>query len=110
MTLDLFAAPKAWAAVFFYRKGTIEMETRVAVMSIIVENDASTAKLNAMLHDYGEYIIGRMGIPYRARGINIISIAIDAPQDMISALSGKIGRLDGVSVKTAFSSVGMNEA
>ncbi len=79
------------------------MQTRVAVMSIIVENPDTVEKLNAMLHDYGEFIIGRMGIPYRQKGINIISIAIDAPQDAISALSGKIGRLDGVSVKTAYS-------
>ena len=81
------------------------METRVAVMSIIVENPDSVEQINAVLHDYGGFIIGRMGIPYRKRGINIISIALDAPQDTISALSGKIGRLDGVSVKTAFSGV-----
>lgn len=81
------------------------METRVAVMSIIVENADSVEKLNAVLHEYGEYIIGRMGIPYREKGINIISIAIDAPQDTISALSGKVGNLLGVSVKTAFSTV-----
>ena len=82
------------------------METRVAVMSIIVEQGGAIESLNAILHDYGEYIIGRMGIPYRQRGINIISIAIDAPQDTISALSGKVGRLAGVGVKTAFSHVG----
>ena len=81
------------------------METRVAVMSIMIENPETVEKLNAILHDYGEYIIGRMGIPYRSRKINIISIAIDAPQDAISALSGKIGRLEGVSVKTAYSQV-----
>ena len=81
------------------------METRVAVISIIVENSDSVHILNDILHEYGEYIIGRMGIPYRARNINIISIAIDAPQDTISALSGKIGRLDGVSAKTANSGV-----
>lgn len=81
------------------------METRVAVMSIMIENPETVEKLNAILHDYGEYIIGRMGIPYRARKINIISIAIDAPQDAISALSGKIGRLEGVSVKAAYSQV-----
>ena len=79
------------------------MNTRVAVMSIIVENGEGVAELNAILHDYGDYIIGRMGIPYRQRGINIISVAIDAPQDTISALSGKIGKLKGVSVKTAYS-------
>lgn len=86
------------------------MQTRVAVMSIIVENAESVEKLNAMLHESGEFIIGRMGIPYRAKGINIISVAIDAPQDIISALSGKIGRLEGVSVKTAFSPVKTAEA
>lgn len=85
------------------------METRVAVMSIIVENGDTVEKLNAVLHNYGEYIIGRMGIPYREKNINIISIAIDAPQDTIAALSGKIGRLDGASVKTAYSGVITNE-
>lgn len=85
------------------------METRVAVMSIIVEKSDTVEKLNSILHDYGEFIIGRMGIPYREKNINIISIAIDAPQDTIAALSGKIGRLDGVSVKTAYSGVITNE-
>ena len=79
--------------------------TRVAVMSVIVENSDSVEKLNSLLHESGQYIIGRMGIPYRKRGINIISIAMDAPQDAISALAGKIGNLPGVSVKTAYSSV-----
>ena len=77
------------------------MQTRVAVMGIVVENTDSVERLNTLLHEYGSYIIGRMGIPYRARNINIVSIAIDAPQDVISALSGKIGNLDGISVKTA---------
>ena len=81
------------------------METRVAVMSIIVENPESVERLNAILHEHGEYIIGRMGIPYRKRRISIISIALDAPQNTISALAGKIGGLKGVSVKTAYSSV-----
>lgn len=85
------------------------METRVAVMSIIVEKSETVEELNSILHSYGEYIIGRMGIPYRQRNINIISIAIDAPQNTISALSGKIGKLDGVSVKTAYSGVISNE-
>ena len=79
------------------------METRVAVMSIIVENTSSIETLNNILHEYRENIIGRMGIPYHQKHINIISIALDAPQDVISALSGRIGNLDGVSVKTAFS-------
>lgn len=85
------------------------METRVAVMGIIVENNASVEKLNSLLHDYGEFIIGRMGIPYRKKNINIISVAIDASQETISALSGKIGKLDGISVKTAYSNVTSKE-
>ena len=82
------------------------METRVAVMSIIVEKGDAVEPINALLHEYGDYIIGRMGIPYRRRGISIISIALDAPQNTIAALSGKIGSLVGVSVKTAYSAVG----
>ena len=85
------------------------METRVAVMSIIVENGEMVATLNAILHEYGEFIIGRMGIPYRKKNVNIVSIAVDAPQDVISALSGKIGKIQGVSVKTAYSNVITNE-
>ena len=85
------------------------MQTRVAVMGIVVENTDSVERLNTLLHEYGSYIIGRMGIPYRARNINIVSIAIDAPQDVISALSGKIGNLDGISVKTAYSTVQSDE-
>ena len=77
--------------------------TRVAVMSVIVENSASVEKLNSLLHESGQYIIGRMGIPYRHRGISVISLAVDAPQDAISALSGKLGRLEGVTVKAAYS-------
>jgi putative iron-only hydrogenase system regulator len=88
----------------FYLEAFI-METRVAVMSIIVENPDSVGPLNAALHEFGEYIIGRMGIPYRKRKISIISIALDAPQNTISSLAGKIGSLQGVSVKTAYSSV-----
>ena len=85
------------------------MEKRVAVMGIIVENTDSVEQLNNLLHAHGKYIIGRMGIPYREKNINIVSIAIDAPQDMISALSGKIGRLEGITVKTAYSNVVSNE-
>ena len=81
------------------------MQTRVAVMSIIVENSDSVEKINSILHEFGEYIIGRMGLPYRKRKISIISIALDAPQNTISALSGRIGGLEGVSVKTAYSGV-----
>ncbi len=78
------------------------METRVAVMAIIVESTEHVEEMNRILSESGRYIIGRMGIPYRQKGINVISIAIDAPQDVISAVSGKIGKLPGVSIKTAY--------
>lgn len=81
------------------------MESRVALIGIIVENEDAVEKLNCVLHECGRYIVGRMGIPYREKKINIISIAVDAPQDIISAMSGKIGKLDGVSAKTAYSNV-----
>ena len=86
-------------------KEEMDMDSRVAVMSIIIENLNAVEQVNAVLHEYGEYIIGRMGIPYRQRKISIISIALDAPQDTISALSGRIGKMAGVSVKTSFSSM-----
>ena len=78
------------------------METRVAVLAIIVKESASVAALNDFLHQYGDFIIGRMGIPYRQRGVNVISGAMDAPADVISALSGKIGRLPGITAKTVY--------
>ncbi len=81
------------------------METRVAVMGIIVEDPESVEALNALLHEYAQYIVGRMGVPYRQRNINIVSVALDAPQDVISTLAGKIGKLSGVSVKTAYSNI-----
>ena len=81
------------------------MNTRVAVMAIIVEKDEAVEPLNRLLHEYGDFIIGRMGLPYRQRNINIVSIALDAPQDTIAALAGKLGGIDGVSVKTAYSNV-----
>ncbi|MBR5490109.1 MAG: iron-only hydrogenase system regulator [Oscillospiraceae bacterium] len=81
------------------------METRVAVIGIIIEKPEAVDAVNAILHENASYILGRMGIPYREKGINIISIAIDAPQDVISQLSGKIGRIKGVSAKTAYSGV-----
>lgn len=81
------------------------METRVAVISIIVAKEEAVERLNAILHDYSKYIIGRMGLPYRAKDVNIICVAVDAPNDAISALSGKLGSLAGVSVKTAYSNV-----
>lgn len=86
------------------------METRVAVISIIIEDSESVQAMNDILHQYSEYFIGRMGIPYRKKGINIISIAIDAPQDAISALSGKIGKLKGISSKVAYSNVAKKES
>lgn len=81
------------------------METRIAVIGIVVESELSVEPLNEILHEYRDYIIGRMGIPYRQKGISIISIAVDAPQDAISALSGKVGKLPGVSSKTAYAGV-----
>ena len=80
-------------------------ETRVAIISIIVKDLDSVAKLNAILHDYYDYIIGRMGIPYKSKNVNVISVAVDAPADVISALSGKIGALQGVATKTAYSDI-----
>ena len=84
---------------------TVSANTRVAVLGIIVQNTDRVDQLNELLHDYGTYIIGRMGIPHRERGIHIISVAMDAPQDEIAALSGKIGRLEGIQVKTAYAPV-----
>lgn len=82
------------------------METRVALIGIVVENLNSAEKLNGLLHDYGQYIIGRMGVPYEKKGVSIISVAMDAPQDVISALSGKLGMIDGVTAKTIYSKLG----
>lgn len=81
------------------------METRVAVISIIVENRTVAEELNQLLHEYSEYVIGRMGIPYAAKNVNIICVAVDAPQNEISTLSGKLGKLEGVCVKVAYSNV-----
>ena len=81
------------------------MDTRIALIGIILEKDEAAEPLNALLHEYWEWVVGRMGIPYRERGVNIISVAVDAPQDTINALSGKIGRLVGVSAKTVYSNV-----
>ena len=79
------------------------METRIAVISIIVEKPESVPVLNNILHEYSQYVIGRMGIPYRHRKVSIISVAVEAPQSVISSLSGKLGRMDGVSAKAAYS-------
>lgn len=81
------------------------METRIALIGIIIEKDEAAEPLNTLLHQYRDCVVGRMGIPYRERGVNIISVAVDAPQDIINALSGKIGRLDGVSAKTVYANV-----
>ncbi len=81
------------------------MDTRVAVLAIIIENADSVEAVNHLLHETRDFIIGRMGIPYRQKGINIISVAVDAPQNVISTLSGNIGQLKGVSVKAAYSNV-----
>ena len=78
------------------------METRVALLAVIVREEESVAALNGLLHLYSGHIIGRMGVPYRARGVNVISVAMDAPADAISALSGKIGKLRGITVKTVY--------
>ncbi|MEE3333247.1 MAG: TM1266 family iron-only hydrogenase system putative regulator [Ruminococcus sp.] len=85
------------------------METRVAVISIILENSTSINEVNKLLSDCSDYVVGRMGIPYKKRGLSIISIVIDSPQDVISTLSGKLGRLDGVSTKTAYSKYVFND-
>ena len=79
------------------------METRVAVVSIILENSQSVNEVNKLISDYSDYVVGRMGIPYKKRGISIISVVIDSPQDVISTFSGKLGKLEGVSAKTAYS-------
>ena len=79
----------------------MEQESRIAVMAIIVENRESVDTLNHLLHEYGDYIVGRMGLPYEKKGVNIVSIALDAPNDTISALAGKIGNIPEISVKTA---------
>lgn len=81
------------------------METRVALISIIVYDKDSVDKLNALLHEYSDYIIGRMGIPYQTRGVNIISIALDAPADTINALTGALGRIKGITAKATYSNV-----
>lgn len=81
------------------------MELRIAAVTIIVENTDSAQPLNEILHQSGQYIIGRFGLPYRERGVNIICIVVEAPQDAINTLSGKIGRLPGVTAKTTYSNI-----
>jgi putative iron-only hydrogenase system regulator len=86
------------------------MESRVSLIGIIVENEDSVEKMNLILHQFSKYIIGRMGVPYAKRNIAIISIALDAPGDVISSLSGKLGMLPGVSTKTIYSKVAYTES
>lgn len=79
------------------------MDTRIAVIAIIVEDRSKSGELNRLLHEYGEYIVGRMGVPYRPKGVSVISVILDAPQEKISALSGKLGMLEGITSKTVYS-------
>ena len=81
------------------------MDNRVALIGIMVENPDSIETMNRILHEYGQYIIGRMGLPYRERGLSIISIVLDAPMNQISSLSGKLGMLDDISTKTIYQSL-----
>ena len=81
------------------------MDNRVALIGIMVEHPDSIETMNRILHEYGQYIIGRMGLPYRERGLSIISIVLDAPMNQISSLSGKLGMLDGISTKTIYQSL-----
>ena len=77
-------------------------DTRIAVLSIIVEDSESTAKLNEMIHDYAEYVVGRMGIPYKEKGVSVLSVVLDAPVEITNALTGKLGKIENVSVKALF--------
>ncbi len=79
------------------------MNSRIAILGIIIDNPDVTAQVNEILHENADYIVGRMGIPYRSRNLNIISIVIDAPADVINSMAGRIGRLNGVSAKTIYS-------
>lgn len=79
------------------------MSTRVAVMAVIAESFDSSEQINTILHEYREYVIGRMGVPHRDKSVNIICVALDAPQDKINSLAGRIGRLSGVTAKTLYS-------
>lgn len=88
----------------------MEQETRIAVIGIIVEDKAAVGEVNRLLHEYGEFVIGRMGLPYEKKGVNIISVVVDAPMDKISALSGKLGKLPGISAKSLYSKAGGKRA
>lgn len=84
------------------------METRIAVIAIIVDDRSRSEEVNQLLHEYGEYIVGRMGVPYHKKQISVISIILDAPQEKISALSGKLGMIKGISTKTVYSKIPKN--
>ena len=102
------ASPRKGSAEGFFDRGKEEWDmnqTRVAVISIIVEDQEAAESINRLLHQYRRYIIGRMGLPYEKKQISIISIATDGPMDEISALSGKLGALEGVSTKTIYSKI-----
>ena len=83
----------------------MEENTRIAIAAVIVEDPDAVEEMNGVLHEYSVYIIGRMGIPYRKKNISLISVALDAPPEIISALTGKLGRIKGITVKTAYSKV-----
>ena len=87
------------------KRNGIAMETRVAVLAILAESFDSAEQINTLLHDFGPFIVGRMGLPYRERNVNVISIVIDAPPDKINALAGKLGRIEGVTAKAVYSNV-----
>ena len=101
---DLWWGRAACGSVLFLNESEEnQMESRVALIAVMVESKENVGKLNELLHEYGDYVIGRMGLPYPKRGIQIISVAVDAPVDVINTLSGKIGRLSGISSKTVYS-------
>ena len=97
----IYLAPSQYEGAFFI--GGLNMDTRVAVIGIILENPDAVDAMNHLLTQYGAYIIGRMGVPYEKKSISVISVVMDAPQDIISALSGKIGALKGIQTKTIYS-------
>ena len=78
------------------------MENRIAILGIFIEDNAQSGQVNALLHDYSEYVVGRLGVPYRERKLSVICVVLDAPNDIISALSGKLGRLSGVKSKAQY--------
>ena len=93
---------------FLIRKGGVFLEKRIALVGIIVENPEAAEKINAILHEFSAWIVGRMGIPYRDRGVSIICVVVDAPNNTISAMSGKLGMIEGISVKTVYQKAGEN--